>query len=147
MRLDRRLVVAICLALALLGLQIPSMAAADSADETWDPTLPRVSSAGAPGDPVAIANASSRASAMAAQTTVELGRSFLRSLGGVGGADAGVAPTSVSRVSGSQAIEYVIRRAATQIGGSLLVGEAAALLGLAAVLTRVPAPSVSIVRA
>lgn len=115
MRLDRRLVVAICLVLALLGLQIPSMAAADSADETWDPTLPRVISAGAPGDPVAIANASLRASAMAAQTTVELGRSFLRSLG-VGGADAGVAPTSVSRVSGSQAIEYVIRRAATQIG-------------------------------
>lgn len=146
MRLDRRLVVAICLALALLGLQIPSMAAADSADETWDPTLPRVSSAGAPGDPVAIANASSRASAMAAQTTVELGRSFLRSLGGVGGADAGVAPTSVSRVSGSQAIEYVIRRAAPRSGFPTR-GEAAALLGLAAVLTRVPAPSVSIVRA
>ncbi|MBI3689557.1 MAG: NlpC/P60 family peptidoglycan endopeptidase RipB [Mycolicibacterium aromaticivorans] len=111
----RRLASMVCLVLAVLSLLAPSPAAAAPADGSWDPTLPQMISAGAPGDPVAVANASLRASAMATQTTLELGRSFLRGLG-LGGSDAGVAPTGVNRVSGSQAIEYVIRRAGTQIG-------------------------------
>ena len=41
----------------------------------------KIISAGAPGDPLAIANASMQASAKAAQTTMDLGRGFLGSLG------------------------------------------------------------------
>ena len=40
----------------MLGLAVPAAAAPD--DGQWDPTLPKMLSAGAPGDPVAIANAS-----------------------------------------------------------------------------------------
>lgn len=82
----------------------------------WDPLLPGVLSAGAPGDPLAIANASLQASAKAAQTTVDLGRKFLGSLG-ILAPTADPAPTlSGNRVYGRQAIEYVIRRAGSQMG-------------------------------
>lgn len=82
----------------------------------WDPTLPSVLSAGAPGDPLAIANASLQASAMAAQTTMDLGRKFLGSLG-IGSPTANPGSTLAgNRVYGKQAIEYVIRRAGSQIG-------------------------------
>nr|WP_254358748.1 NlpC/P60 family peptidoglycan endopeptidase RipB [Mycolicibacterium peregrinum] len=82
----------------------------------WDPTLPNILSAGAPGDPVAIANASLQASAFAAQTTFDMGRKFLGSLG-LGPADTGAAPVlRGNRVYGRQAVEYVIRRAGTQLG-------------------------------
>lgn len=78
----------------------------------WDPTLPQIISAGAPGDPVAVANASLQATAQAAQTTMDLGRKFLGSLG--------LFPTSSAapsgRVYGPQAIEYVIRRGGSQMG-------------------------------
>ena len=50
-------------------------------DAGWDPSLPKVLSAGAPGDPVAIANASLQASALATQTTLDMGHKFLASLG------------------------------------------------------------------
>ncbi len=43
----------------------------------WDPTLPATISAGAPGDPLAVANASLQATAQATQTTMNLGRQFL----------------------------------------------------------------------
>ena len=61
-------------------------------------------SSGAPGDPVAIANASFQASAIALQTTKSLGQQFLSSIG-LGGA-----PTAATggRVRGPEAIEYVI---------------------------------------
>ncbi len=95
----------------LLGLTLPSRAVAD--ESLWDPTLPKVLSAGAPGDPVAIANASLRATNVATQTTLDLGRKFLSSLG-VGGRPTTVAPGR--RVYGREAIEYVIRRAGSQIG-------------------------------
>lgn len=95
----------------LLGLTVPGPAVADNS--LWDPTLPKVLSAGAPGDPVAIANASLRATNVATQTTLDLGRKFLGSLG-IGGSPTTVAPGR--RVYGSQAIEYVIRRAGSQIG-------------------------------
>ena len=50
----------------LLGLAVP----AEAEDGSWDPTLPPVISAGAPGDPVAIANQSLQATASATQTTL-----------------------------------------------------------------------------
>jgi cell wall-associated NlpC family hydrolase len=106
----RRFVVILSIITALVGFAAP--AAAD--DNQWDPTLPQVASAGAPGDPVAIANASLQASAQAAQTTIDLGRKFLGSLG-IGGNDAG-APGRIARVHGREAVEYVIRRAGSQMG-------------------------------
>lgn len=91
----------------------PPVASAEP--EQWDPTLPRRTSAGAPGDAVAVATASIGATRIAAETTLNLGRMFLGSLG--------ISPTSSSltgvyggRVSGSRAIEYVVRRAGSQIG-------------------------------
>jgi cell wall-associated NlpC family hydrolase len=82
----------------------------------WDPSLPSVLSAGAPGDPVAIANASLQASANAAQTTMDMGRKFLGSLGITGPASSPASSLSGNRVYGKQAIEYVIRRAGSQRG-------------------------------
>jgi cell wall-associated NlpC family hydrolase len=90
-----------------------------AAEGPWDPTLPQLISAGAPGDPLAIANASLQATAQATQTTVDLGRKFLSGLGiNLGGADAresaSVAPGK--RVYGRQAVEYVIARGGSQRG-------------------------------
>ena len=59
------------------GLAVP----ASAEDGGWDPTLPQVVSSGAPGDPVAIANASLQATAIATQTTHNLGQQFLGGLG------------------------------------------------------------------
>lgn len=114
-----RIAVIVSLVGLLLGLAAPTA----NADGQWDPTLPRMASAGAPGDPVAIANASLQATNMATQTTLDLGRQFLSSLG-IGASPTSIAPGRGSpttvvpgrRVSGSQAVEYVIRRAGTQIG-------------------------------
>lgn len=104
-----RLASATCAAIPLLlGVAVP--ASADPA--AWDPTLPQLLSAGAPGDPLSIANASLQATAQATQATMDLGRSFLSSLG-IGGAPTGVTP---GRVRGPAAIEYVIRRGASQMG-------------------------------
>jgi cell wall-associated NlpC family hydrolase len=80
----------------------------------WDPTLPKILSAGAPGDPVAIANASFQATQLALQTTQNLGQQFLSSLG-LGGTTTGSAAPG-ARVRGPQAIEYVIRRGGSQMG-------------------------------
>jgi peptidoglycan DL-endopeptidase RipB len=74
----------LALAVALAG---PATAAPE--DGQWDPTLPKIISSGAPGDPVAIANASLQATQRATQTTMELGRKFLSSLG-LTGSDASV---------------------------------------------------------
>jgi hypothetical protein len=52
----RRLTIGLLVSVALLlGLAIPAVAAPD--DGQWDPTLPKIISSGAPGDPVAAANA------------------------------------------------------------------------------------------
>jgi cell wall-associated NlpC family hydrolase len=83
-------------------------------DGQWDPTLPKILSAGAPGDPVAIANASFQATQVALQTTQNLGQQFLSSLG-LGGTTTGSAAPG-ARVRGPQAIEYVIRRGGSQMG-------------------------------
>jgi cell wall-associated NlpC family hydrolase len=107
----RCLIVIAALTFAALGLVIPAGAAPD--DGQWDPTLPKLISSGAPGDPLAIANASLQATAQATEVTMGLGRKFLASLGLVS-----EAPTSVAAgsVRGPQAIEYVIRRGGTQMG-------------------------------
>lgn len=88
----------------------------------WDPTLPATISAGAPGDPLAMANAGLQATAQATQTTLDLGKQFLGGLGiNLGGSPAPAAggatsPSRISRANAPQAIEYVIRRAGSQMG-------------------------------
>jgi peptidoglycan DL-endopeptidase RipB len=109
--LRRFFIVLLALGALLIGLVAP--AGADPDDGQWDPTLPKLLSAGAPGDPLAIANASIAATTQATQVTMDLGRKFLSSLGLAPAPAAGVAP---GRVRGPQAIEYVIRRGASQMG-------------------------------
>ena len=109
-RLLRPFLLALATVPLLLALAMPAAAEPDAGQ--WDPTLPKLLSAGAPGDPLAIANASLAVTAQATQATMDMGRSFLAKLG-IGGGPASVAP---GRVRGPQAIEYVIRRGATQIG-------------------------------
>lgn len=96
---------------AAVAIGIATPANADPG--AWDPTLPQILSAGAPGDPVAIANASLQATKQATQATMDLGRKFLSSLGIGGNPSTAVAG---GRVSGPQAIEYVIARGASQRG-------------------------------
>ncbi len=91
-----------------LGLAAPAQA------DEWDPTLPKMLSAGAPGDPVAVAQASLAFTQQAAQATMDLGRKFLSGLGIGGGNSTAAIPGG--RVRGPQAIEYVIRRGASQRG-------------------------------
>lgn len=109
-RFVKPIVVALAAITLLVGLAMPAAAAPD--DGQWDPTLPKLLSAGAPGDPLAIANASLAVTAQATQATMDMGRSFLAKLG-IGGGPTSVAP---GRVRGPQAIEYVIRRGGTQMG-------------------------------
>jgi cell wall-associated NlpC family hydrolase len=103
-----------------LMLAVASPAAADPGQ--WDPTLPAAVSAGAPGDPLAVANASLQATAQATQTTLDLGKQFLGGLGiNIGGttpaADPGnTSPSRIPRANGRQAIEYVIKRGGSQMG-------------------------------
>ena len=89
----------------------------------WDPTLPAQVSAGAPGDPLAVANASLQATAQATQTTLNLGQQFLGGLGINLGGNAPAAadpnttsPSRIPRANGRQAIEYVIKRGGSQMG-------------------------------
>ena len=71
-----------------LMLSVAGPATADPGQ--WDPTLPATVSAGAPGDPLAVANASLQATAQATQTTLDLGKQFLGGLGiNLGGTDPG----------------------------------------------------------
>lgn len=101
---------------ALLFIACAPAASAQPAAGPWDPLLPKMPSAGSPGDPIAIANASLQATAAATQTTMKLGRSFLSSLGILSPAANPSTSVRGNRVNGAQAIEYVIRRAGTQIG-------------------------------
>ncbi|HUH71117.1 MAG TPA: NlpC/P60 family peptidoglycan endopeptidase RipB [Mycobacterium sp.] len=103
------------------GLMLSVAAPATADPGQWDPTLPATVSAGAPGDPLAVANASLQATAQATQTTLDLGRQFLGGLGiNVGGNAPGAAtntsPSRIPRVYGRQAIEYVIHRGGSQMG-------------------------------
>jgi peptidoglycan DL-endopeptidase RipB len=106
----------------MLALVFSEAAPATADPGQWDPTLPPTVSAGAPGDPLAVANASLQVTAQATQTTLDLGRQFLGGLGiNLGGttpaADPGnTSPSRIPRANGRQAIEYVIRRGASQMG-------------------------------
>lgn len=106
-RMVRALATALVAAALAVGFAPPA-----AATEQWDPTLPKMLSAGAPGDPVAVAQASLAFTQQAAQATMDLGRKFLAGLGIGGG------PTALpgGRVRGPQAIEYVIARGASQRG-------------------------------
>ena len=109
-----RILVSTAVAIALaVGGAWPAAAAPD--DGAWDPTLPKVVSSGAPGDPVAIANASFQVSQIALQTTQSLGQQFLQSIG-LAPKTAAASPLPGGMVRGPQAIEYAIRRAGSQIG-------------------------------
>ena len=111
MVLRRIIFVLVAAGALLMGLVAP---AAAQPEGQWDPTLPKILSAGAPGDPLAIANASLAATAQATQVTMDLGRKFLQSIGlAPADAPAGIAP---GMVRGPAAIEYVIRRGGSQIG-------------------------------
>lgn len=90
---------------------------ATAAPGEWDPTLPARPSSGAPGDPVAIANASFQVSKIALETTQSLGTKFLQTIGlaPAPAASSGGLPTG-ARVRGPAAIEYVIRRGGSQMG-------------------------------
>jgi peptidoglycan DL-endopeptidase RipB len=104
------------------GLMLSVEAPATADPGQWDPTLPATISAGAPGDPLAVANQSLQATAQATQTTLDLGKQFLGGLGiNLGGttpaADPGnTSPSRIPRANGRQAIEYVIKRAGSQMG-------------------------------
>lgn len=110
MRMPTRVIRSVATLLATVSLSIGLASPAHA--EEWDPTLPKILSSGAPGDPVAVAQASLAFTQQAAQATMDLGRKFLSGLGIGGG------PTALpgGRVSGPQAIEYVIRRGASQRG-------------------------------
>jgi cell wall-associated NlpC family hydrolase len=104
---------------ALVTGLLLSVAAPATADPgQWDPTLPAAVSAGAPGDPLAVANASLQATAQATQTTFDMGRQFLGGLGiNIGGTPASSTNGSaIPRANGRQAIEYVIKRMGSQMG-------------------------------
>lgn len=109
---SRRLFVGTVLTALAMAFGFASPASADPGE--WDPTLPKLLSAGAPGDPVAMANASLQVTQQAAQATMDLGRKFLSGLG-IGGGNSTMALPG-GRVSGPQAIEYVIARGASQRG-------------------------------
>ena len=98
----------------MIGVASPSAAAPDPGQ--WDPTLPTTISAGAPGDPLAVANASLQATAQATQTTFDLGKQVPRRARSRRlRPRPGEAPPA-GRVRGRQAIEYVIKRAGSQMG-------------------------------
>src|SRR5947209_6199006 len=101
--------------LAAFSLLIGLAAPANAEDGAWDPTLPPTISAGAPGDPVAMANQSLQATANATQTTLDLGKQFLGGLGLNFGGNTTTA-NGIPRVYGRQAVEYVIRRGSSQMG-------------------------------
>jgi cell wall-associated NlpC family hydrolase len=111
LRCAKALAPLVCALTVMIGAAAPASADPDAG--AWDPTLPKIASSGAPGDPVAIANASFQASQIALQTTQSLGQQFLSSLG-LGGSPAAALPGG--RVRGPQAIEYVIRRGGSQMG-------------------------------
>lgn len=83
----------------------------------WDLTLPAVPSAFLSGDPVQIINAVLGIAQNSLQTTQQLGKKFLQKLGILKPTDTGITNNGgIPLVYGNQAIEYVIKRAQSQIG-------------------------------
>ena len=82
----------------------------------WDLTLPAVPSAFVSGDPVQIINALLGMAQNSLQVTQDLGKKFLQKLGILKPTDTGINNGTIPLVYGNQAIEYVIKRAQSQIG-------------------------------
>lgn len=83
----------------------------------WDLTLPAVPSAFVSGDPVQIINALLGMAQNSFQVTQDLGKKFLQKLGILKPTDTGITNGGgIPLVYGNQAIEYVIKRAQSQIG-------------------------------
>ncbi len=83
----------------------------------WDLTLPAVPSAFLSGDPVQIINAVLGVAQNSFQVTQNLGKKFLQRLGILKPTDTGITNNGgIPLVYGNQAIEYVIKRAQSQLG-------------------------------
>ena len=83
----------------------------------WDLTLPMVPSAFLSGDPIQIINAILKIAQNSYQVTQQLGKKFLQQLGILKPTDTGITNGGgIPMVYGNQAIEYVIKRAQSQIG-------------------------------
>lgn len=83
----------------------------------WDLTLPAIPSAFISGDPVQIINAVLQIAMNSMQVTQDLGKQFLQKLGILKPTDTGITNGGgIPLVYGNQAIEYVIRRAQSQMG-------------------------------
>ncbi|MCX2930222.1 NlpC/P60 family peptidoglycan endopeptidase RipA [Mycobacterium sp. CVI_P3] len=82
----------------------------------WDLTLPAVPSAFVSGDPIQIVNAVLQIASSSLDATKQMGKSFLQKLGILKPDDTGITNGAIPYVYGSQASEYVIRRAMTQMG-------------------------------
>ena len=83
----------------------------------WDLTLPMVPSAFLSGDPIQIINAVLKIAQNSYATTKQLGQKFLQQLGILKPTDTGITNGGgIPLVYGNQAIEYVIKRAESQIG-------------------------------
>ena len=83
----------------------------------WDLTLPMVPSAFLSGDPIQIINAVLQIAQNSYATTKQLGQKFLQQLGILKPTDTGITNGGgIPMVYGNQAIEYVIKRAQSQIG-------------------------------
>ena len=83
----------------------------------WDLTLPAIPSAFLSGDPIQIINGLIQIAQNSYQVTQQLGKQFLQSLGILKPTDTGITNGGgIPMVYGNQAIEYVIKRAQSQIG-------------------------------
>ncbi|KDE97152.1 Peptidoglycan endopeptidase RipA [uncultured Mycobacterium sp.] len=82
----------------------------------WDLTLPTIPSAFLSGDPVQIINAVLQIAMNSMQVTQQLGKQFLTRMGILKPTDTGINNGTIPMVYGNQAIEYVIKRAQSQIG-------------------------------
>ena len=82
----------------------------------WDLTLPAIPSAFLSGDPVQIINAVLQIAKNSMQVTQDLGKQFLQKLGILKPTDTGINNGAIPFVYGNQAIEYVIKRAMSQLG-------------------------------
>ena len=83
----------------------------------WDLTLPAIPSAFLSGDPVQIINAVLQIAQNSMQVTQQLGKQFLQQLGILKPTDTGITNGGgIPLVYGNQAIEYVIKRAMSQLG-------------------------------
>ena len=83
----------------------------------WDLTLPAIPSAFLSGDPIQIINGLIQIAQNSYQVTQQLGKQFLQQLGILKPTDTGITNNGgIPMVYGNQAIEYVIKRAQSQIG-------------------------------